>query len=437
MAPRFDITRVRLRNYKSIESCDVELGPLTLLVGPNGSGKSNFLDALQFVADALNTNLENAFRERGGFGSVSRFGDREFEIEITVGSGDASWDYGLGLSPLRDGGYRVASESWHFPDGEGVRLESDLHSRLWLPNADGDASDLLLKALSGFRSVSPIPEQMRDISRPDLGDRLLRDASNAPNVIARLTADDPATKRLIEEYLTLVVDGMVGVESRQISSWRALLFKQETEDGQAREFDALSMSDGTLHALGVLIALFDGTETVGIEEPESGLHPAAAAVLMDALRDGAHRRQVLVTTHSPDLLDVPGLDASEVLAVRSVRGRTVIGRLNAAGSYALKESLYTPGALIRTKLSPAGERRMSLPTVVPVVEGHSETTAVRVLLNRIGWELGWPHRVAQPFRVPRTALADPAKLSDAVAVASRNVPGTPTTRSSDAGRRSN
>ncbi|MFC0544258.1 AAA family ATPase [Kutzneria chonburiensis] len=348
MAPRFDITRVRLRNYKSIESCDVELGPLTLLVGPNGSGKSNFLDALQFVADALTTNLENAFRERGGFGSVSRFGDREFEIEITVGSGDASWDYGLGLSPLRDGGYRVASETWHFPDGEGVRLDSDLHSRLWLPNADRDASDLLLEALSGFRSVSPIPEQMRDISRPDLGDRLLRDASNAPNVIARLTADDPATKQLIEEYLTLVVDGMVGVESRQISSWRALFFKQETEDGQAREFDALSMSDGTLHALGVLIALFEGTETVGIEEPESGLHPAAAAVLMDALRDGAHRRQVLVTTHSPDLLDVPGLDASEVLAVRSVRGRTVIGRLNEAGSYALKESLYSPGALLRT-----------------------------------------------------------------------------------------
>ncbi|MFC0544257.1 DUF4276 family protein [Kutzneria chonburiensis] len=66
---------------------------------------------------------------------------------------------------------------------------------------------------------------------------------------------------------------------------------------------------------------------------------------------------------------------------------------------------------------------MSLPIVVPVVEGHGETTAVRVLLDRIGWELGWPHSVAQPFRVPRTDLADPVKLSAAVAVASRNVPG--------------
>jgi AAA15 family ATPase/GTPase len=47
------ISRVRIKNYKSIAECDVRLGPLTVLVGPNGSGKSNFLDALAFVARAL------------------------------------------------------------------------------------------------------------------------------------------------------------------------------------------------------------------------------------------------------------------------------------------------------------------------------------------------------------------------------------------------
>jgi len=53
---------------------------------------------------------------------------------------------------------------------------------------------------------------------------------------------------------------------------------------------------------------------------------------------------------------------------------------------------------------------MTLPVVVPVVEGHGESTAVPVLLRRICWELGWSHQVAQPFRVPRTSLADPKKL---------------------------
>jgi predicted ATPase len=59
------ITRVRLRNYKSIASCDVRLGPLTILVGPNGSGKSNFLDALAFLARALETTPGEAINERG------------------------------------------------------------------------------------------------------------------------------------------------------------------------------------------------------------------------------------------------------------------------------------------------------------------------------------------------------------------------------------
>ena len=65
---------------------------------------------------------------------------------------------------------------------------------------------------------------------------------------------------------------------------------------------------------------------------------------------------------------------------------------------------------------------MSLPVVVPVVEGHGESTAVPLLLRRM-WELGWEHQVAQPFRVPRSDLVDPVKLNRAVAVASRNVRG--------------
>ena len=60
------VRRLRLRNYKSISVCDVELGQLTLLVGRNGSGKSNFLDGLRFVADGLNLSLDHAIKSRGG-----------------------------------------------------------------------------------------------------------------------------------------------------------------------------------------------------------------------------------------------------------------------------------------------------------------------------------------------------------------------------------
>ena len=60
------LTRVVLRNYKSIGYCDVPLSPLTYLVGTNGSGKSNFLDALHFVKDSLSGSLDQALTERGG-----------------------------------------------------------------------------------------------------------------------------------------------------------------------------------------------------------------------------------------------------------------------------------------------------------------------------------------------------------------------------------
>ena len=66
------ISRVRLKNYKSIAECDVSLGPLTILVGPNGSGKSNFLDALALLARALSTTPQEAVSERGGLGEILR-----------------------------------------------------------------------------------------------------------------------------------------------------------------------------------------------------------------------------------------------------------------------------------------------------------------------------------------------------------------------------
>jgi AAA domain, putative AbiEii toxin, Type IV TA system len=66
------LTRVVLKNYKSIAACDVELASLVFLVGPNGAGKSNFVDALRFVADALRGSLDHALRERGGIKEVRR-----------------------------------------------------------------------------------------------------------------------------------------------------------------------------------------------------------------------------------------------------------------------------------------------------------------------------------------------------------------------------
>ena len=68
----FSLRRLGLKNYRSIGSCDLELGPLAIFVGQNGAGKSNILDSLRFIRQALEENLSRAVSERGGIAGVRR-----------------------------------------------------------------------------------------------------------------------------------------------------------------------------------------------------------------------------------------------------------------------------------------------------------------------------------------------------------------------------
>jgi hypothetical protein len=95
---------------------------------------------------------------------------------------------------------------------------------------------------------------------------------------------------------------------------------------------------------------------VGIEEPEVALHPAAAGVLLDGLRDASHHTQVVVTSHSPELLDDEKIESTSILAVEASKGITHIGPLDEAGRTALRERLFTAGELLRlNQLAPDPE----------------------------------------------------------------------------------
>ena len=66
------IAKVWAKNFRSIESAELEFGPLTVLVGPNASGKSNLIDILGFLGDAARLGLETAIARRGGIDSIGR-----------------------------------------------------------------------------------------------------------------------------------------------------------------------------------------------------------------------------------------------------------------------------------------------------------------------------------------------------------------------------
>jgi predicted ATPase len=185
------------------------------------------------------------------------------------------------------------------------------------------------------------------------------DGGNAPGVLSRIKAEDRWAKGRIEEYMRRILPGLTRVDAEPVLSYKCLNFIQsEIPVG----FYANSMSDGTVRALAILIALFQriyGSPTpslVAIEEPETGIHPAAAGVLLDSFIERSNFVQILVTSHSPDLLDNKHAPADSVLSVENSSGSTRIGRLDKVGRSTLQERLYTVGELLRMNaLHPDGD----------------------------------------------------------------------------------
>lgn len=367
------ISRVVLRNYRSVGRCDVALGPLTYLVGPNGAGKSNFVDALHLVTDALTSSLDQALNVRGGLAEVRRRSaghPTHFGIRLDFSLGGRAGHYSFTIGSLKNRGFEVQAEECSLGGpgkGPSYRIERGQvvsSSASTLPALTGDR--LALVALSGLSEFRPIfdaltgmgfynlnPKLMRDLQKAQEGRLLKPEGENIASVIGHLERVNAASLSTIEEYLQTVVPTVHGVRRIQVGPMETLEFRQDVSGVRDPwRFAAQSMSDGTLRALGVLTALFQSNvdfapTLIGIEEPETALHPAASAALREALERASTYTQVIVTSHSPDLLDDSSIRDDQILAVVSEAGETKLGRIDPASREAIRNHLFSPGELLK------------------------------------------------------------------------------------------
>lgn len=378
------ISRVRLKNYKSIAECDVRLGPLTILVGPNGSGKSNFLDALAFLARALQTTPAEAIDERGGLDEILRMVPEpveSFSVAITMTvpwmpsahePGNVSYEFEIeGSVPGSKYPFDVVREECivqldggtaQFRAERGHGFVNSLSTasrtvfepnRLFLPVAGTQETFApLYVGLSRMRFYNFNMETLRTLYPSNTRAPLGQEGEYLGDVLAALKADRPDYKARIDAYIRAVTQDAAAIEPSSAIGYTTVALKTSIR-GEEFEFGPLSISDGTIRAAAVLTALFqlealDGRlPLIGIEEPEAALHPSASGVLFDALTEASEHVQVLATSQSADLLDRDDLDVRAIRPVIMRDGLTVIGEVDDASREIAEKKLFTLGELMR------------------------------------------------------------------------------------------
>lgn len=365
------IRQVEIQSFKSIERAVVKLEPLTVLVGPNGAGKRNFVGALTFLQQLVSSGIEEALRYRSGLLPVwldweeNRYCGLQVALDLPDGS---RANYAVEILFDRFDRATVSRERcrverasrpeavFEVAEGRFVHEISGIRAQL-VPDrlalfAASATEEFrpVYDLLSSVRAYSIVPAQVSAFRQEESGASLERDGRNAAAVLKVIMERSPEDHARIVRLLGQAVEGITSIRVRESDNrWLHLWFDKDVGLERPGSFTGSSMSDGTLRLLGLLLAVYQPSRpsVLIVEEPEATVHPAVAQLLTEILLAASQDRQVLVTTHSPDILDAKELSDDQIRVVTQRQGRTIVAPLSKASRQAIRDRLYTPGELLR------------------------------------------------------------------------------------------
>jgi predicted ATPase len=383
------IKKLVLKNFKSIPRAEVTFADLTFFVGRNGSGKSNLTDALTFIAEAMQVPLLTLFRKRAGVTSVAhRIPNADRHVQTSFGIGVTLEDLSgfggkLGYTTGARGHYafelnllgnliEVEREQcivelgdrrfWFDRNRENIASSEEFLNKargtfvapdsLSMPFIGGLPPFFMVQeVLYSLKTYAIDPRKLKEFQDPDIQQYLLSDGSNATSVLDSLRKSKRGDYERMLEIFGNIVPNISSVQTVRYGPKQSLRFQQLWAKDQSLKFEALSMSDGTLRSFGLLLALFQEKKPsiTLIEEPEASMHPAAANVIIELLQQMSHNSQIIVTTHSPDILDNEGISDENLRVVSWLKGETRIGEISENAKSALQRHLSTPGELLRMR----------------------------------------------------------------------------------------
>ncbi len=352
-------TYVELENWRNFTRAQAALRRRVFLAGANASGKSNFLDVFRFLRDIVSVGggFQAAVGRRVGVAKLRclfarRYPELRVRVEVGTDEEPDAWTYELRFN--QDQQRRVALTREFVAKGRQVLLErpddedkrdpqrlTQTHLEQINVNRDFRA---LAEFFSEVRYLHVVPQLVREPER-SIG---IRDDPYGGDFLEQVARVSEKTRKAwlgrIRDALRVAVPQL-----QELELWRDPVrgtphlrscFQHWRPHGAWQGED--QFSDGTLRLLGLLWAALDGRGPLLLEEPELSLHPDVVRMLpqMFARMQNRTGRQILISTHSPEMLADEGIGVDEVLLlipgeegtqVRPAEGVEEIPRLVGAG----------------------------------------------------------------------------------------------------------
>jgi predicted ATPase len=330
------ISRLILKNWRNFQSVDVPLQERIILVGPNASGKSNLLDVFRFLRDIAKDGggLQKAVADRGRLPkirclSARRSSNVEVEIHLAESSEEpVKWKYAIGITQEKGGKRRtilVYEKVWSGNDlivDRPDEHDKEDAQRLTQTHLEQINSNVLFREIAAFLTsiqyMHLVPQLLRypdafpgqDMPGDPFGKRFLEDLAKTSDKTrsSRLKKIESALHDVVPQLkeLSFIKDETGAPHLEAVyTHWRPKAGKQREDQ----------FSDGTLRLIALLWSLQEGKSLLLLEEPELSLNAGIVSKLapMISRLQRQTKRQVMLSTHSPDLLSDKGIGGEEVL----------------------------------------------------------------------------------------------------------------------------